>query len=82
MQEINIRAAEPPKQRHYGKWIRTLERFLASRLESAEVFIKGGISKHEATTARAALYTAAKRMGAEVTVQMYGTKAYLVRERK
>ena len=82
MQEINIRAAEPPWQRHCGKWMLTLERFLASGLESAEVFAGRNFSKYEATLACAGLRSAVKRMGADVTVQKHGTEVYLMRERK
>lgn len=83
MQEINIRAAEPPKRRNYGKWTRVLERFLDSGLEAAEVFTEshpGGFSEYEATLARAGLCNAIGRTGADVIVQKHGTKVYLIRE--
>lgn len=85
MQEINIRAAEPPKRRNYGKWTRVLERFLDSGLEAAEVFTEshpGGFSEYEATLARAGLRSAIKRKGLAVSVQKRGTEVYLIRERK
>lgn len=80
MLEINIRAAEPPKRKTNGKWMLTLERFLASGLESAEVFAGRNFSKYEATLACAGLRSAVKRKGLAVSVQKRGTEVYLICE--
>ena len=79
MQEINIRAAEPPRRKTNGKWMLTLERFLDSGLEAAEVFAGRNFSKYEATLACAGLRSAVKRKGLAVSVQKRGTEVYLIR---
>lgn len=80
MLEINIRAAELPRRKTNGKWMLTLERFLDSGLEAAEVFMGKNFSKYEATLACAGLRSAIKRKGLAVSVQKRGTEVYLVRE--